>query len=472
MVSFVSLGCPKNLVDSEKMLGLLAEAGAVPTPDPRDADVIVINTCGFLEASKRESLEAIAQAARLKTAKHPVRIVVAGCLATRLGEEILDYVPQVDALVGVHQRDRIVEAVLGKDISHKAIKANSRETAKPAGPSLLLGPYQSRSKDALANLVDTARLRLTPRHYAYLRVSDGCNRGCSFCTIPAIRGPLRSKPIAQIEAEAAELIADGAVELNLIGQDTTSYGRDFSSPASKDNLASLLRRLDRLPGVQWLRLLYAYPSDFGDDIIDAIASCRHVLPYIDIPLQHINDRILRLMKRRVTRSQTERLLARLRRRIPGIVLRTTFISGFPGETEAEHHELLDFIEHFGFDMLGVFSYSQEPGTPAGRMAGQVPQPVRDARRAELMAAQQKIVLRRNAALVGTRTTALVDRRVRGGIFSARTPGQAPEVDSVTLVKAGRGQGAVQPGQLLPVRVTGFRGYDLLAEPIGPASNTT
>jgi ribosomal protein S12 methylthiotransferase len=443
------------------MLGLLAQAGVVPTPDPRDADVIVINTCGFLEASKQESLDAIAQAARFKTARRPRRIVVAGCLATRMGKEILAHVPQVDALVGVHQRDRIVEAVLGT----VPFFCCSKKGTVP----LVVGPHKEGDSPHFQNgrkwgqSPDTARLRLTPRHYAYLRISDGCNRGCSFCTIPAIRGPLRSKPIEQIEAEATELIADGAIELNMIGQDTTSYGLDFSGRRPNENLAGLLRRLDRLPGVQWLRLLYAYPNGFGDELIDAIASCPHVLPYVDIPLQHINDRILRLMKRRVTRSQTERLLAKLRRRIPGIALRTTFISGFPGETEQEHRELLGFVEDFGFDMLGVFSYSQELGTAAGRMPGQIPADLRDERRAELMAGQQKIVLRRNAALIGTRATALVDSRVRPGVFAARTASQAPEVDSVTLVKAGRGRPVIKPGQLLPVRITGFRGYDLLAE---------
>ncbi|MCG3178103.1 MAG: Ribosomal protein S12 methylthiotransferase RimO [Phycisphaerae bacterium] len=449
-VSFVSLGCPKNLVDSEKMLGQLAEHGAIPTADEDDADVIVINTCGFLEASKQESLEHIRQAVARKEAGLARRVVVAGCLATRMGRELLDAVPGIDAIVGVNQRDEILQAV-----------GVGPQRPAAADVQVHLGKYHPFVQ------IDTGRLRLTPRHYAYLRVSEGCSQGCSFCTIPSIRGPLRSKPVEAIEAEARELIADGALELNLIGQDTTSYGADIGFAGG---LAELVRRLDRLDGACWIRLLYAYPSCFTDEMIDALAAAEHFVPYVDMPLQHINDRLLKRMKRKVTRAQTEQLLGRLRERIPGLSLRTTFITGFPGETEAEHRELLEFVRDFAFDMLGVFCYSQEKSTPAGRMADQVAADVKQRRQAELMAAQQEVVLRRNRSLVGTETQVLVDRIAGPDLLVGRTPGQAPEVDSLTWLAKARG---LKPGQLRPARIVGFEDYDLIAAPAGrPLAETT
>ncbi|MBV8782170.1 MAG: radical SAM protein, partial [Phycisphaerae bacterium] len=278
-VAFVSLGCPKNLVDSERMLGLLAEDGIAITPDAASADAVVINTCGFLEASKTESLSEIREAQQLKLSGKVKRVIVAGCLVQRHKTRLLDEVPGIDRLVGVFDREHIVDAVRGT--------ANVREAH-----GHYLGKYHDLSKSTLAGLPvfenDRSRLRLTPRHYAYLRMSEGCNQGCSFCTIPSIRGPLRSKPIEQILAEAKELAADGAVELNLIGQDTTSYGTDTNYAPG---LAGLLKTLDRkLKDVNWLRLMYAYPSCFTDEMIDAIADCDRVVKYIDMPLQHINDR--------------------------------------------------------------------------------------------------------------------------------------------------------------------------------------
>lgn len=469
LVAFVSLGCPKNLVDSEKMLGLLAEAGVVPTSDPADADVIIINTCGFVAAAKEESLAAIAQAARIKRARKSrvSRVVVAGCLATRMGDQILAHVPSVDAIIGVAERDQIVAAVLGTQMPPARGRAVCRGERGKWAPGA-----------EWAQSPDTARLRLTPPHYAYLRISEGCSRGCSFCTIPAIRGPMRSKPAEMVLAEAGELIADGAVELNIIGQDTTGYGRDL--PRSNGRLGRLLRRLDRLAGVRWLRLLYAYPNDFDDSIIEAMADCRHVVPYVDLPLQHVNDRILGLMRRRTTRAQIEGLLCRLRSRMPQLTLRTTLITGFPGETEAEHRELLEFITQYQFDMLGVFSYSQEPATAAAGLPGQIDEAVKQARRDELMRAQQKIAFARNAGWVGRRTEILIDQPADGWqyeylgvlpggaagrrgekLFIGRTVGQAPEVDSVTYVR-GVGLG---PGRLATATICGYRGYDLLATEI-------
>src|SRR5436190_2344350 len=304
-VAFVSLGCPKNLVDSERMLGLLAQDGLAITSQPEDADAIVVNTCGFLEASKTESLAEIRQAVELKKTGKCKRVVVAGCLVQRHKTDLLSEVPEIDRLVGVFDREHIVEAVRGR--------SNPRQAH-----GHFLGKYHDLSSKPVELPVfedDRARLRLTPRHYAYLRMSEGCNQGCSFCTIPSIRGPMRSKPVEQILLEANELAADGAVELNLIGQDTTSYGTDIGYA---EGLSGLLRTLDtKLKDVHWLRLMYAYPSCFTDEMIRTIADCDRVVKYIDIPLQHINDAILTKMKRRVTRGEIERLLEKLRKWVPG-----------------------------------------------------------------------------------------------------------------------------------------------------------
>src|SRR5512133_2035668 len=302
-VGFISLGCPKNLVDSEKMLGLLAEEGLVITNNPAEADAIVINTCGFLQASKDESLQAVRDAAKFKKKGRCQRIIVAGCLAQRYQTKLLEEAPEIDRLVGVFDRTSIVSAVKG-------------EADKSKEHGHFLGKYhQLKQLEKVVTLeADQGRLRLTPRHYAYLRVSEGCNQGCSFCTIPSIRGPMRSKPVDRILAEARELAADGCKELNLIGQDTTSYGQDIGYAAG---LSGLLRALDKeLPEIPWIRLMYAYPSCFTDDMIRALADSPRILKYIDMPLQHINDEMLKVMRRRVTRKQTETLLHKLRLWIP------------------------------------------------------------------------------------------------------------------------------------------------------------
>lgn len=444
-VSFVALGCAKNLVDSEKMLGELAEAGCLVGVDHDQADVIVINTCGFLEASRSEAHDAIREAVAARRAadgKRP-RVVVAGCLVQRDGEALLTAVPGIDALVGVHNREDVVSAVL------------AREKRKPRStPDLFLGEYHPGS----STWNDQARLRLTPRHYAYLRISEGCDQKCTFCSIPSIRGPMHCKSPEQVEAEARELIGDGAVELNLIGQDTTSYGRDIGFG---EGLAGLLRRLDGVDGARWIRLMYVYPTDFTDEMIDAIGSAEHVVPYIDIPLQHINDRMLKAMHRRVTRAQTETLLAKLRERIPGVSIRTTMIAGFPGETEAEFDELVDFVRGFGFDALGVFAYSTEPDTPAGRMREQLPDGVRRRRVDALMRVQQEVAFKRAADRRGERFEVLIDSVSADGTAVARHAGQAPDVDSVTRVSGGE---SLHPGQFVEVLCTGSDGYDLLARP--------
>jgi len=312
---------------------------------------------------------------------------------------------------------------------------------------------------------DRARLRLTPRHYAYLRISEGCNQGCTFCTIPSIRGRMRSKPPADILEEARELIADGAFELNLIGQDTTSYGSDIGYSAAGEGLCGLLRALDRVPGAGWIRLMYAYPSCFTDEMIKTLADCRHVIKYIDMPLQHINNEILHAMRRKVTRQQIETLLEKLRKWVPGITLRTTMISGFPGETEKQHQELRKFVGDFGFDCLGVFEYSPEPGTPAGRLwqTDGVAAKVAGRRKEELMLVQQEIAFRKNQALVGTTIKVLIDAvDPKKKIAMARHAGQAPDIDGRVLVS----RCTAVPGEVIAVEIADWHDYDLVGKPVG------
>jgi ribosomal protein S12 methylthiotransferase len=476
-VAFVSLGCPKNLVDSEKMLGLLAEDGIAITGDHSEADAIVINTCGFLEASKTESLDVIREAIAEKEAAQgdgrKKRVIVAGCLVQRHKAELINEIPEVDALVGVFDRENIVKAVRGGGYEHLGeagrdmgnFHAVSSFISKPGKTDIGKGYRDS----------DRARFRITPRHMAYLRVSEGCNQGCTFCTIPSIRGRMRSKPLADILSEGEELLADGAVELNLIGQDTTSYGEDIGFNGSGEGLSGMLRSLDRMVGKvapgAWLRLMYAYPSCFTDDMIKTLADCRHVVKYIDMPLQHMNDEILHSMRRKVTRGQIETLLGKLRKWVPGITLRTTFISGFPGETDAQHEELLRFVEDFGFENVGVFEYSPEPGTPAGRLheACGVSAEVAAARKEELMLAQQKVVLAKNGGLVGTTMKVLVDEvdsKKRVGV--ARHAGQAPDIDGRVYIE----KCSAVAGQVVSVRVDDFNYYDLMGSVVGNTKHET
>jgi len=440
-VSFVSLGCAKNVVDSEKMLGQLAEAGCAITADEDDAEVTVINTCGFLEASRSEADEVIREAVARKRNGVLKRVVVAGCLVQRDKEAILERIRGVDALVGVNNRDDIVRAVLG---------TNGRKAKRTT--DVYLSDYHPFTQ------LDTARLRITPRHYAYLRISEGCDQQCTFCTIPSIRGPMHCKPPEIVLAEARELVSDGAVEISLIGQDTTSYG--MGEDKLDGGLAGLLRQLNAVDGLRWLRLMYVYPSVLNDEMIDAIAECKHVCKYIDVPLQHINDHILKAMHRRVDRAGTERLLQKIRDRIPGVAVRTTLIAGFPGETDEQVAELVEFLKAFRFDALGVFPYSLEPETPAGRMSGQVPEAVKQDRVAALMQAQQEVVFALADERVGREFEVLVDERVQPDVVAARHQGQAPAVDSVTYVESRE----ARPGEFLSVRCAERRGYDLVSRP--------
>jgi len=434
-VALVSLGCPKNLVDSEKMLALLAAGGSVVGAPMEKADVIVINTCGFLAAARDESLGVIREALEHKAAGRARRVVVAGCLVNRDGEKLFELAPGIDAVVGVNDREAILEAVTG----------TGREATTWITPRNRKGPG------------DAGRFRLTPRHTAYLRISEGCSRQCSFCTIPAIRGAFRSKPFKQVLAEAAELVADGAVELNVIGQDTTGYGADLGGKAS---LASLLRALDALDGVEWIRLLYAYPWGFTEELMEAMAGRRHVLPYVDVPLQHVSTPVLKRMRRGTTRRSIERLLRDLRS-IEGMVVRTTFIVGFPGETEADFEDLLAFVREGRFEAMGVFAFSPEEGTAAAGMPGQIRQDVKADRAERLMLAQQEVAFAANESLVGSPITVLVDGADAKGRCVGRYYGQAPDIDGVCLLTSPRPAGTLVPGT-----VTGWDGYDVIVAPEG------
>jgi ribosomal protein S12 methylthiotransferase len=441
-VALVSLGCPKNLIDSEKMLAALAAGGCVVGAPEDEADVIVVNTCGFLGSAREESLEVIRQALDRKRRGRARRVVVAGCLVNRDGRGLFRLARGIDAVVGVNDRDAILAAVTGRG-------KVARLTAHPKPPGHIAS--------------DTGRFRLTPRHTAYLRISEGCSRRCTFCTIPAIRGPFRSKPPAAVLAEAAELIADGAVELNIIGQDTTSYGRDL--PVGRHGLghgctlAALLRELDKLPGLRWLRLMYAYPRGVTDALIAAMADCPRVVPYLDLPLQHIANKVLRRMGRLTSRGTIETTLARLRRRIPHLVLRTTFIVGFPGETDRHFRELLEFVRAARFDAAGVFEFSPESGTEAATMPGQVSEEVKADRARELMLAQRTIAFQANAAAVGRRLEVLVDGVDASGRCVGRHCGQAPDVDSLCRLTRPRPAGRFVRGT-----VVDWDGYDLIVKP--------
>jgi ribosomal protein S12 methylthiotransferase len=438
--AFVSLGCPKNLVDSERMLGRLAQDGYTLTPEADGADVVVVNTCGFIEPARQESLGVIREMLELKRQGRVGAVVVAGCLAERKKDDLLREVPDVDRIVGVFGREEIAQ-VLDRTLYQRG-RDEQRSLFRPA-------PVRA--------LDDTARLRITPRHYAYLKISEGCDRLCTFCAIPSMRGKHVTKPVEEVLREARELAADGVRELIVVAQDTTYYGLDLYG---RVRLAELLRELDGVDGIEWIRVLYAYPIHFTDELIETLASARKVVPYLDLPLQHVNDRMLRRMQRRVDRAATEELLAKLRRSVPGLVLRTTFIVGFPGETEAEFEELHDFVRTARFERVGVFPYSLEPGTPAARLADHLPEEVKAERRDRLMEAQQEVAFAWARAQVGKEIEAIVDGadpEVPGHVL-ARGHADAPDIDGTVRLKGKD----LHAGDLVRARVTGADGYDLMA----------
>jgi ribosomal protein S12 methylthiotransferase len=440
--AFVSLGCPKNLVDSERMLGKLAQDGYALTPNADGADVVVVNTCGFIEPARQESLTVIREMLALKEQGRVGSVVVAGCLAERKQDELLKEVPGVDQIVGVFGREEI-SSVVERAALHKA---EQRSLFRPA-------PVRA--------LEDTARLRVTPRHYAYLKISEGCDRTCTFCAIPGMRGKHVTKPIEEVLREARELAADGVRELILVAQDTTYYGLDLYGEV---RLAELLRELDKIDGIEWIRVLYLYPIYFTDELIATLAGAKKIIPYLDMPLQHINDRTLKRMQRRVRRNEIEELLAKLRAAIPNLTLRTTFIVGFPGETEAEFEELTEFVRGARFERCGVFTYSFEPGTPAVKLDGHLDEATKNERRAKLMEVQQNVALAWSAAQVGKTFEVIVDGAdpEMPSQMQARGHADAPDIDCMVRVK-GKG---LQAGDIVSVKVTAADGYDLVARAVG------
>ena len=439
-VALVSLGCPKNLVDSERMLAGLALAGFAVTDSPDGADVAVVNTCAFIDLARAETEEAIEELEALKRAGRLGRVVVAGCMAQRDGRTLLSRHPNVDAVAGLAERDALA------DVCRAALARSAKQA-----PAVRVGPHPAHAPD------DRERLRLTPQHYAYLRITEGCDNRCAYCAIPAIRGPLRSKAPDAVLAEARELVADGARELVLVGQDTTAFGRDRGDGW---NLARLLARLRGESGAAWIRLMYTHPASFTDDVIQKLARGLPIVPYVDLPLQHISDAILASMGRRITRADVERLLCRLREAVPGIALRTTFIVGYPGETEQAFDELAGFVEKVRFDHVGSFLYSPEAGTRAAAMPGQVPPEVRRERWDRLMRLSERLAHEAARHMVGRRLAVRVDGPAHAaGYLAARHAGQAPEVDSVVLVPTG----TAKQGDEVKVRIVAAKGYDTVGE---------
>ena len=435
-VHFVTLGCPKNEVDSEVMLGVLARKGYAFALDPEQADVLVVNTCAFIQASKEESIGAILDAAKVKAGRASRKLVVTGCLAQRYADDLRTTLPEVDVFVGTGDLLRIADAV----------------EVPPAG-----GPVIYRGAQHVLPAHDVSpRVHAGAWWTAYLKVSEGCDHTCSFCIIPKIRGRHESRPPDDVLAEAASLVAGGAVELNLIAQDLTAYGRDLPGDAS---LATLLRALARrVPDARWLRLLYAYPSSVTDALLEVMADEPAVCRYLDMPLQHISDRMLRAMRRERSGAAVRQLLARIRDAVPGIALRSAFIVGFPGETDDDVAELCDFLEEAEFERVGVFRYSREENTVAATLPGQLPERVKQMRWERVMAVQAAVAARRALAQVGRVVEVLVERELPEGGLVGRTATQAPEIDGeIRLV------GAARPGDLVHARVTGAETYDLLGK---------
>jgi ribosomal protein S12 methylthiotransferase len=437
-IGFISLGCPKNSVDSERMLAEIAEAGFLITATPDTADIVVINTCGFIAPAKAESLEAIRHVVKHKLSGTVKKVIVTGCLPEREGEQLFSQAEGIDAIIGLGQRDNIA-GIIKTTLSHR----------HPAA-------YLNQSAQTI--LDDRIRLLITPGHWAYLRISEGCNHRCSFCTIPAIRGRFRSKPPELILAEAGELVSVGAVELNIIAQDSTSYGRDLKN---KNSLAALISELEKITGLSWIRLMYLYPTEIDDKLIETIAQSEKIVHYLDIPIQHVNNTILKAMRRPDSKDQLKRLIEKLRSAMPDIILRTTVIVGFPGETDQQSAELLDFIKWAKFDALGCFSFYPESGTAAAQMPGQISEKIKQQRLEELMLIQQKIAFTKNESRIGSQLTCLVDEVDIENEGRGRFYGQAPDIDSVCIIKKCH----ARPGDFINTKVIDTKDYDLLVEQI-------
>jgi len=467
-IGLVSLGCPKNLVDSEVMLGLAQKSGLELTRDPANADVLVVNTCAFIDKAKQESVDTILEMAEFKKTGACRTLVVTGCLAERYRDELREQIPEIDAVLGTGQVPEIVDA-LGLNTPRAVTAAPIqllRSNGEPVLPRASVPESRVQGPESLPTYLydaDTPRLLATPRHYAYIKIAEGCDYKCGFCIIPKLRGHYRSRPHDSIVREARELAARGVKELLLISQDTTFYGHDRGERGA---LARLLRSLNDVEGLQWIRLLYLYPTTIGDDVLDAMAELDKVCRYVDLPLQHASDPVLKRMKRPGTRASYERLLDRIRRRMPDVTLRTTFIVGYPGETQDDVDQLLDFVGAMSFSHVGVFTYSHEEGTSAHGLTDDVTAAVKERRRAAVMRRQRQIVTRANRARTGNRLRLLVDgpSSEHDLVLRARSAGQAPDIDPVVYL-TDCDPSLLSPGQFVDAEIVSSREYDLMARPL-------
>jgi ribosomal protein S12 methylthiotransferase len=436
-ILFISLGCDKNLVDSEVMLGLLAKGGYEFTDDETEADIIIVNTCCFINDAKEESINTILEMAEYRKDGNCKALIVTGCLAQRYKQEIIDEIPEVDAVLGTTTYDSISEAI---------------QTA-------LGGDHLLKCEDISRLVVtDAKRMLTTGGHYAHLKIAEGCNKHCTYCIIPKLRGAYRSFPMEQLVKEAAELAEQGVKELILVAQETTLYGVDLYGEKS---LHKLLKELCKIKGIRWIRVQYCYPEEIYDELIRTIKEEPKICHYLDLPIQHASDRILKRMGRRTNQQDLRNIVDKLRREIPDICLRTTLISGFPGETQEDHEELMQFVDEMEFDRLGVFAYSAEEDTPAALMEDQIPQEVKEARRDELMELQQEISFDKAEEMVGKELWCMVEGKVADEYaYVARTYKDAPGVDGYIFVQT---MEELMSGDFVKVRVTGADEYDLIGE---------
>ena len=442
-VGFISLGCPKNLVDSEVMMGQLKQAGYEITQDGAEAETLVVNTCGFIESAKRESIDAILEAARMKAEGKCQRLVVAGCLVERYRDELRAEMPEVDAFIGTNQINDITTVA--------DARVNTRSL-----PVLPLG------NQTATYLYDesTPRVLATPGYSAYVKIAEGCDRPCGFCFIPQMRGHFRSRRFGSVVSEAQSLAASGVKELILVAQDSSRYGEDLGEP---DALAHLLRELSRLDGVEWVRVMYTYPTHISAAFLDVLAEESKAVKYLDMPLQHASQNVLKLMKRGGNRASLERLIERVRRRVPGVAVRTTFIAGFPGETEEDFEELRAFIRSVEFDRVGVFTYSDEEGTPAFDLPGKVDAKTAARRRTRLMKEQARISKKKNRARVGETVRVLFEgpSAETDLLWQGRMETQAPDIDGCVLINDAPEGCRPEPGDFVNVRITEAQQYDLV-----------
>lgn len=445
-IGVVSLGCPKNLVDSETMLGLIHEENYEITNDPSEAEIIIVNTCGFIESAKEESINTILQMAEYKKSGSCKYIIVTGCLSQRYAEELFNELPEADAIAGVEVYDEIGSIIKRVMNGERFIML---ERSKP---------------DVIYTSKETflPRILTTPSYTAYLKIAEGCDNCCSYCAIPKIRGPYRSKPMAQVLKEAKALAANGVKELIVVAQDTTRYGEDL--PGGKLLLADLLKELNKIESLKWIRVMYCYPNNFTDELIETFASLDKVCKYVDLPLQHASNRLLASMNRYDTREEVETLLAKLRKRIPGIVIRTTFIVGFPGETDADFEELKEFVEQQRFENAGVFAYSQEEGTVAGAMPNQIPDEIKQERYHELMALQAQISEEIHKDTEGQTLEVLVEgiEEDGSGLHYGRSYREAPDIDGLVFIE---NPGDIKPGCFVNVNILQGFTYESVGERI-------